>query len=93
MKASNNATSETVARADMYAVVDRKGKSKETKVSTNSEYSFFMPVVEKSPTKNSHQTHSHVFVTRSPRPYLSVRLIYLKIGSIRKRNNIAQFRE
>ena len=37
-KASSIATSGAVASADMYAVLDRKGKSKETKISTNSEW-------------------------------------------------------
>ena len=37
-KASSIATSEAVASADMYAVLDRKGKSKETIFSANSEW-------------------------------------------------------
>ena len=37
-KASSIATSEAVVSADMHAVVEKKGNSKETKISTNSEW-------------------------------------------------------
>ena len=70
MKASSIAASEAVASADTYAVLDRKSKSKETKISTNSEWAA-AEYSELDPSKIN-ESSKHTYVSSNSLPVAQV---------------------